>query len=172
MRIYLTGSLENPRIPDLAIALREAGHSVFDDWFAAGPDADKMWKVYEQRRGRTYVEAVRAGLAAQHVFDFDRFHLSQADIVILAMPCGKSGCLELGWALGQGKLGYVLLDDPTKWDVMFKFATNVFDNLNDLLTELAQCPLQPCSNSQWWGRWSWWRRVAGALRRICTYWAV
>ena len=38
-----------------------------------------------------------------------------------------SGHLELGWALGANKYGYVLFDKvPDRYDVMYKFATDVF----------------------------------------------
>lgn len=137
-RIYLIGSLRNPAIPDFGVALRKlTGHEVFDDWFAGGPVADDAWRDYEKARGRTYVESLR-GYAAAHVFDFDRKHLERADAAVLVLPCGKSGHLELGWMLGQGKPGYVLLDDPDRWDVMYKFATGVFDNLDCLVDELRR----------------------------------
>jgi hypothetical protein len=134
--IYLIGSLRNPTIPDIAQQLRTAGHEVFDDWYAAGPEADDKWRDYEKGRGHSYIEAL-SGLAAKHVFDFDRFHLGRASDVVLALPCGKSGHLELGWALGQGKRGYVLLDSPERWDVMYKFATGVYDKLEDLIEVLS-----------------------------------
>jgi hypothetical protein len=133
--IYLIGSLRNPDIPAIAEELRAAGHEVFDDWFAAGPEADDRWRDYEKARGRTYAEALN-GHAAGHVFNFDLEHLQRADTVVLVYPAGKSAHLELGWALGQGKKGYVLLDNPERWDVMLKFTTGVFDNINDLVREL------------------------------------
>jgi hypothetical protein len=133
--IYLIGSLRNPDIPKIANQLREAGHEVFDDWHAAGPNADDEWKRYEQERGRSYVEALK-GHAAVNVFWFDRKNLFRAEQVVLALPAGKSGHLELGWALGQGKPGYVLLDNPDRWDVMYQFANGVFVSVDDLIEHL------------------------------------
>lgn len=121
MRLYLIGSLRNPAVPQLAKALRENGHVVFDDWFAAGPEADDKWREYEQQRGRSYAEALN-GYAAHHVFEYDRLHLDRAEAVVMMLPAGKSGHLEFGWALGQGKPGFILLDTPDRWDVMYKFA--------------------------------------------------
>ena len=40
MRLYVIGSLRNPAVPQVAKRLREAGFLVFDDWYAAGPEAD------------------------------------------------------------------------------------------------------------------------------------
>lgn len=130
--IYLIGSLRNPEIPKIANRLREAGFETFDDWFAAGPEADDYWRDYERGRSHNFSQAL-CGHAARHVFQFDREHLERADIVVLALPAGKSGHLELGWALGRGKRGFILLDDPERWDVMYQFATGVFDNLEDLI---------------------------------------
>jgi nucleoside 2-deoxyribosyltransferase len=135
--IYLIGSLRNPDIPKIANQLREAGHEVFDDWHAAGPNADDEWKRYEQERGRSYVEALK-GHAAVNVFWFDRKNLHRADRVVLVLPAGKSGHLELGWALGQGKPGYVLLDNPDRWDVMYQFANGVFVSVDDLIEDLRR----------------------------------
>lgn len=135
--IYLIGSLRNPEISNIANRLREAtGEEIFDDWYAAGPEADDYWRDYERGRGRTFSEALQ-GLAARNVFAFDRTNLERADAVVLALPAGKSGHLELGWALGRGKKGYILLDnDPERFDVMYQFATGVFDNLEKLIDEL------------------------------------
>lgn len=133
--IYLVGSLRNPQIPIIAAKLRAAGHDVFDDWFAAGPEADDKWRDYEKQRGRSYIEALE-GHAANHVFWFDHEHLERADTVVLVAPAGKSGHLEFGWSLGKGKKGYYLLDDPERWDCMLKFATKVMLSVDDLLIEL------------------------------------
>ena len=55
----------------------------------------------------------------------------------MVMPAGKSGHLELGYMLGQGKKGYILFDkEPDRWDVMYQFATGVFFNKEELINEL------------------------------------
>jgi hypothetical protein len=134
--VYLIGSLRNPEVPKIAEAIRLAtGEEVFDDWFSAGPEADDKWRDYERSRGHSYQQAL-SGLAAKHVFEFDRLHLERASSVVLALPAGKSGHLELGWAMGSGTPGYILLDSPDRWDIMYQFATGVFSNLTDLVKEL------------------------------------
>jgi len=136
--IYLIGSLRNPQIPIIANQLREAlSVEVFDDWYAAGPEADDKWKEYEQGRGHSYADAL-GGYAARHVFSFDRYHLERANTVVLALPAGKSGHLEMGWALGQRKRGYILLEEGTdRWDVMYQFATAVVVSLEDLIAAIG-----------------------------------
>lgn len=121
--IYLIGSLRNPKIPEIAQALRKEGYDVFDDWYAAGPEADDYWRDYEKARGHSYQEAL-AGYAACHVFDFDVYHLNRCDIGLLVLPAGRSGHLELGHMHGKGKKTAILLEgDPERFDVMYKFAT-------------------------------------------------
>jgi hypothetical protein len=144
--IYIIGSLRNPQIPVIGNKLRELGQEVFDDWHGAGHEADDKWKEYEQLRGRSYREALQ-GYAAKHVFAFDRTHLDRADSVLLVLPAGRSGHLEFGYSVGQGKKGYILLDDPDRWDVMYQFAFvnegNIFYSEQELYAHFTTATAQP-----------------------------
>jgi nucleoside 2-deoxyribosyltransferase len=54
------------------------------------------------------------------------------------LPAGKSGHLELGYMIGQGKPGYILLDaEHKRWDVMYKFATAVVPTMEELCSILG-----------------------------------
>ena len=120
----------------MGAALREQGFEVFDDWFAASERADSAWQEYETARGHTYPQALM-GYAATHVFEFDHHHLNRADCGVLVMPAGKSGHIELGYLVGQGKETYVLFDQPPdRWDVMYRFTNGVFFNQEDLIHAL------------------------------------
>jgi hypothetical protein len=136
-KIYLIGSLRNPRVPEIASKLRADGHEVFDDWFAAGPEADDYWQKYEIAKGNNFKQALD-GYAAHHVFQFDKTHLDSNNMAILILPAGKSGHLELGYMIGQGKPGYILFDDvmPDRWDVMYKFCTGVYFTFESLSKEI------------------------------------
>lgn len=136
-KIYIIGSLRNPSIPKVGAAIRAASSwEVFDDWFGGGYEADDKWKEYEETRGRTYSQAIW-GENARHIFEFDKEHLDSSDAAVLVTPAGKSGHLELGYMVGQGKRTYVLFDgEPERWDVMYRFVDNVFFKLEDLLFEL------------------------------------
>lgn len=135
-RIYLIGSLRRGRVREVAHALREAGHDVFDDWHACGPDADELWRNYETERGRLYREALAAPFA-EHSFDFDIKNIKSADIGVLVLPAGKSGHLELGYMVGRGQRGYILMDgEPERWDLMYKIAHNVFLSVDELVEAL------------------------------------
>lgn len=137
--VYLIGSLRSPYVPPVANAIREIGFDVFDDWYAAGPEADDYWQKYEQvHRGHTFAQALR-GNPAYHVFDYDHKHLDRSHIGVLVMPAGKSGHLELGYLLGQGKPCYVYFDkEPERWDIMYRFCKEVFFDLPSLLAALKE----------------------------------
>jgi hypothetical protein len=135
--IYVIGSLRNDQIVPVANSIRELGIEVVDNWFAAGKIADDAWRDYSKARGRTYAEALESR-EANHVYYFDKAYIALSDAVVLVYPAGKSAHLEFGWAIGQGKRGYVLLDDtPDRFDVMLQFATaTVYYNIADLLAAL------------------------------------
>jgi nucleoside 2-deoxyribosyltransferase len=135
--IYVIGSLRNPRVPEIANILRDERIEAFDDWYAAGPEADDKWREYEVARGHSYVEALE-GAAAKNVFAFDKRHIDAADRVLLVLPAGKSGHLELGYSIGRGKRSYILLDTPDRWDVMYQFADMVTDKLEDIIKDVHE----------------------------------
>lgn len=121
MKIYVIGSMRNPRVPEVAKLLRAQGWDVFDDWYSSGPEADDKWQEYERDRGRTYLEAIN-GHHARNVFEYDVIHLAEADVVVLVMPAGRSGHLELGWATGHGTPSFVLFEEePDRFDIMYRF---------------------------------------------------
>lgn len=134
--VYLIGSLRHTRVRDVGHELREAGHEVFDDWHACGPDADVLWRDYEIERGRLFRQALTAPFAT-HAFQFDLTHIQAAEVGVLVLPAGKSGHLELGYMLGRGQRGYILMDgEPERWDLMYLFAHGVCFNTTELMEKL------------------------------------
>jgi len=135
--IYLIGSLRNPEVMEVASELRANGWDVFDDWMAAGPEADDYWQKYENKRGHDVKTALR-GYSAQHVFQYDKTHLDRCDYALLVLPAGKSGHLELGYFIGTGKPGFILLNgEPERFDVMYAFARDVFTSLDEAVARLS-----------------------------------
>ena len=140
MNIYVMGSLKNWKVIDLAKRLRKEfpSNEVFDSWISPGPEADDFWRKYSKKRGLTHAEALK-DWSATHIFEFDKFHLDRSDVVIMYMPCGKSGHLELGYSIGKGKKAYILFDkEPDRWDIMHLFVDEVFYDLNELIKELKK----------------------------------
>ena len=134
--IYLIGSLRNPSIPKIATKLRDAGHYVFDDWFAAGELADDAWRDYEVARGHNLTREVTV-YAANHVLELDQYHLGIADTGILIFTTGKGGHLELGYLIGTGCYSYIVYpEEPERFDVMYLLADGVFSSLEELISRL------------------------------------
>ena len=111
---------------------------MFDDWHAGGYEADEKWRAYETSRGRNYPEALQ-GEAAKNTFEFDLKHINESDIAVMLLPAGKSGHLEFGYMLGQGKPGFILYDgEPERWDVMYRFSNGVFFERDELFKVISQ----------------------------------
>lgn len=131
--IYLVGSLRNPRVTEVAAELRLHGWEVFDNWMAAGPEADDSWMKYSKEKGLSYKEALQS-YEAKHVFEFDKYHLDRCDMAILMLPAGRSGHLEIGYMAGKGKPTFALFDaEPDRYDVMYQFLSSVHFSVADLI---------------------------------------
>jgi len=138
--IYIIGSLRNPNVPVVANKLRALNKNweVFDSWVSPGPRADEHLRIYAKNKGLSYKETLQ-DYAATHIFQFDKKHLMRATDIVLVMPAGKSGHLELGFGLGKGKRGYVLFDkEPLRVDIMYQFSTNLYFDFNELAEELLK----------------------------------
>lgn len=157
VKVYLIGSLSNRSIIDLGNKIRTLGFDVFEDWLGPGESADEKFNEYRQRRGLNYRDALKS-YAAQHIFEFDRKHLVDSDIVVLVMPAGKSGHLELGFCAGisyvlrlydslssdtiKEKQTYILMDgEPERVDIMHSFADEIFMNEQELISQLEHSTL-------------------------------
>lgn len=135
--IYIIGSLRDPHVQALAETLRQHGHEVFDEWFSAGPRADDSWQDHQQFKGVPFRDALR-GPAAENIFAFDIKWLKWADTVVMVGQ-GKSRGIELGWAIANGAQGFVLLpEEPERWDVMLRFATDVVYTTSALIDAMKE----------------------------------
>lgn len=136
--VYLVGALKNPDIPYLGKTLREEGYEVFAEWHNPGPEADMYWQEHEKLKGSSYKEAL-AGSHVENVFYYDQTYIDLSDIVVLVMPAGRSGHLELGYAVGSGKKTFILLDkEPERYDVMPRFSDAICNSVSELLEEMKR----------------------------------
>ena len=136
--IYLIGSMRNPKVPQIANRLRHRGFDVFDDWHATGPASDELRQKYEQKRGRSYIDAMK-GVHAVNVFNLDKHHLDTCDVAVMVLPAGRSAHLELGYKCGIGHKAYILMPgEPNRFDVMYGFANAIFFNEQALTKELIK----------------------------------
>lgn len=136
-KVYIIGALKNDNIPDIAQQLRPK-YDAFDQWITPGPVADQYLFDYAKHRGWNYKEALTC-YAAINNFEFDKRHIDSSDIVIIVMPCGKSGHLELGYSIGAGKEAHILFDkEPERFDLMYNFVpvTNIHFSIDSLKKRL------------------------------------
>ena len=139
MKIYLAGSLRNPEMMEHLHTLQAQDYNVFMDWYAAGPKADDHWREYWQEQDVSYVEALKMPNSI-NTFNFDKKHIDASDVFIMAAPAGKSAHMELGYAVGKGKVGIYFFPEPPsedRWDVMVQFATHVCVGYAELFAALA-----------------------------------
>jgi hypothetical protein len=139
--LYITGSLRNPRVPEIANAIEswKLGWEAFDAWYSAGERADDCWQYHETLRGHNYFQAIE-GYHAWHVFNFDKHHLDRSQAGLLILPAGKSCHIEFGYLVGQGKPGLVLFDTfvPDRYDVMYRFAHTICRDLDQVKEALKK----------------------------------
>lgn len=152
-KVYIVGSLRNPKIVDFDVALTDLGYDVFSGWFGAGETADQSWKFYEQAKGNTFREGLYSN-AAQHIFQFDRRFLDRADIAVLLLPAGRSGHLEIGYATGRKKRTFVVFEEEPedRWDVMYNFVERVFFSQKEFLDFMAAGAPKPRRRKFIYGR--------------------
>lgn len=138
MKIYLASSRRNAHFKPTLLALREAGHEVYDFTdppFAGGTDAPDVW--VNDYQGTVWGRGTEA---AEH-FAKDLAAMRWADAIVLVLPAGKSAHLELGWAAGAGKLAIChlpqlhpsILPEP---ELMYRLGTSYTVGMPDLLREL------------------------------------
>jgi len=135
MNIYVASSWRNLLQPGIVEALRLCGHEVYDfrnppnksgfAWEQVNPG----WKR-DAAGGHVEAEPYRAMLAhpiAEAGYAADIGALRDCDAVVYVLPCGRSASWEFGYAMGQGKRGYVVWFGPHEPELMFREATILRD---------------------------------------------
>lgn len=137
-KIYVASSWRNELQPSVVNQLRFRGHEVYDFKKPKEGDAGFSWREihpnWESWTTHQYVEALNHPLA-EAGFKSDMDAMEWADTFVLVLPCGRSAHLELGWACGQGKETYILLEEMEP-ELMVKMCTSVCPSMHDLLSRL------------------------------------
>lgn len=140
LKIYVIGSLRRTTVEDLAGCLREAGHEVFTEYRAAGPDADDAARDYFKRHGMRYSDYLKSAFV-RHIVDFDERWLGWADVVIAAGAPGSSSAYELQWSGDRGKRPIIYLPvDPERFDAMALLVPGleVYETVVEILAALEE----------------------------------
>ena len=121
MKIYVASSWRNTYQPEVVEKLRALGHEVYDfrgeegfSWREVDPNWQN-WTPEEYRKGLEHICAERG-------FKRDMDALKWADACIMVMPCGPSASMEMGYAVGAGKLVAVYMPEIREPDLMVKMA--------------------------------------------------
>ena len=97
MKIYVASSWRNNLQPRVVVALREAGHEVYDFRHPAPGNTGFRWSEiapdWEDWTAEQFREALSHPVAARG-FGFDMAALANSDACVLVLPCGRSAHLE------------------------------------------------------------------------------
>ena len=113
MKIYISSSNRNGHQPEVVAKLRGLGHEVYDcsehgfSWEEISPD----WESWTADDYRTAIDLHDA--CGQAIGD-NLEALAKANALVMVMPCGRAAHLELGWAIGRGKLAAVYVPDEER----------------------------------------------------------
>ena len=142
-KIYLASSWRNSEQPSLVTECREAGHEVYDfrnpspgNKGFAWHEIDRDWLGWKPD---VFADLLRTHPVAAAGFKLDKDALDWCDTCVLALPCGRSAHLELGYAAGQGKDTIVLLrEDKFEPELMYLLCSDLVTSVDELLIRLAR----------------------------------
>lgn len=132
-KIYVASSWRNHIQPGIVSVLRSIGHIVYD--FRNPPlstgfswrEIDPNWKEWSTEQ---YREALKHPIA-ESGYASDIEALRFCDTCLLVLPSGRSASWEFGYAMGQGKEGFVLSIERCEPELMYREAT-ILASMNDL----------------------------------------
>lgn len=143
-RIYVASSWRNTLQPDIVVRLRAAGHEVYDFHEPAPGQHGFEWREVSDftlpNKIAAYFEAIGTGRAREG-FELDKKALDWCDTCVLVLPCGRSAHLEAGYAVGQGKDVYFLLNSQGfEPELMYLLGTGCATTLEDIMDRIARRP--------------------------------
>ncbi len=130
MKVYVASSWRNNYQPEIVRALRDDGHEVYDFKDAEGfhwSEVDPEWKAWPNDI-RLYLKGLKHP-CAERGFTRDMTALVECEACVYVMPCGPSASMELGYAVGKGKLTIVYIPELREPDLMVKMADHVTDSI-------------------------------------------
>jgi hypothetical protein len=135
MKIYVASSWRNDIQPTVVKSLADAGHDVYDfrhpqigDNGFRWSDIDEKWQHWTPSQYREYLKDPIAELG----FDRDMNALRNCEAVVAVQPFGRSASLELGWAVGAGKMTVLLLAEGEP-ELMVKMCTHICLTIDEVV---------------------------------------
>jgi hypothetical protein len=153
MKIYVASSWRNEERQQRMVAvLRKEGHEVYDFRNPEPGDHGFSWTQVLPRNPDLSVDRsaltdpqrfrneVLSHPRARASFAKDMKALTEADAVVLVLPCGRSAHLELGIGIGivVRKPTFVLLDDPmSEPELMYLACTRICITFEEVAEHVA-----------------------------------
>lgn len=109
-RIYVASSWSNSQHPAVVEELRRRGYEVYDFRHPEGRNDRNVWDELNVGKSKVYGETLASLLDESLAHARHKEHLetiTQADVCILLLPCGRSAHIEAGYLKGLGKTVYV-----------------------------------------------------------------
>jgi nucleoside 2-deoxyribosyltransferase len=136
-KIYLASSWRNVYYPQVLKLLKECGYDVYDfrnphahfKW----SDIDPEWENWDTDQ---YKRALNNSLAVKG-FNNDMFMLTNCDLCIMVLPCGRSANLELGIAIGKGIPTIIYIPEKIEPELMYKAANFIVSSEKELLVRIG-----------------------------------
>lgn len=129
MRIYLAGSFNHAAtVRPLAERIRKHGHNVYcfcdeDETANKLSIAIRSLEMEKMFNPKTAVAHPMVQAICQRNWDM----LLQTDVLVVALPCGKSAHFEAGYIAGKGKNVFVYgAERQYAWDAMYCMMDGVF----------------------------------------------
>ena len=139
-RIYVASSWRNEFCPEVVVALRAAGHEVYDFRNPPSGDGGFNWMDvdpnYMDWSPQEYREQLHCE-KAERQFKNDIKAMKSCDICVLVLPCGRSAHTEAGWFAGQGKKTIAYLPTKQGPELMYKLFDDVVCSLDELVDSLS-----------------------------------
>jgi hypothetical protein len=126
MNIYVASSWRNVVQPAVVHALRAFGHEVYDFRHPAPGNTGFSWSEIDPHWRQWTPDDYRKALhhpIAMKGYALDVGALQSCDACVLVLPSGRSASWEFGYAVGQGKRGYVLQLEKEEPELMYSEAT-------------------------------------------------
>lgn len=143
MKVYVASSWRNNKQPSVVNILKGVGHEVYDFHHPSTGDDGFHWtEVWEQfdddwHNGtmEQFIEALKHPVAISG-FNKDMFALRMCDACVLVLPCNRSAHLELGYAVGVGKITIIMLDSDCEPELMYSMVDRLCVNITDVVNAL------------------------------------
>jgi len=138
-KIYVASSWRNDFQPAVVMALREAGHEVYDFRKPHGEEDGFHWSSidsnWENWTDEEYIKALEHQLSVDgYAKDYNA--MVWADTCVMVLPCGASAHSEMGWMSGRGKQSIILLNQPYSPELMYKMADAICPDIDAVIDHL------------------------------------